>query len=221
MTFDWSYAWEILPDLLNGALVTVYATVLGMVVACIAGLVLCGAGYVPVRFVRMAVYGIGEFLRNTPLLIQVFILYFMLPEIGISLPAFGTGVAALGMQYAAYVAETYRAGIDSVPRGQWEASQALDLSVTHTWCAIIIPQAIRRIVPALATFLISMFKDSPLLFTIGVSEILSEAMNAGGKTYRYTEPILMVGAFFLVMSACSALLLALVDRKLSAAAGRV
>ncbi|GAA2130498.1 ectoine/hydroxyectoine ABC transporter permease subunit EhuD [Nocardioides bigeumensis] len=220
MTFDWEYAREIFPDLASGALITVYATLLGMVAACVVGLVLCVMGYVPFRPVRMTARWVGEFLRNTPLLIQIFALYYILPQVGISLPVFATGVAALGLQYAAYVSETYRAGIDSVPRGQWEASRALNLGALHTWAGIIIPQAVRRVVPALGTFMIGMFKDSPLLFTIGVAEILSEAMNAGGRTYKYTEPIIMVGVFFLAMSLVSALLLSLVDRRL-ATNGRV
>jgi polar amino acid transport system permease protein len=213
MTFDWEYAREILPDLLNGAKITVYATLLGMVVACVLGLVLCVIEYLPVKPVRAVARGIGEFLRNTPLLIQIFALYFILPQIGISLPVFATGVAALGLQYAAYVSETYRAGIDSVPRGQWEACRALNLSARHTWGRVILPQAVRPVVPALGTFMIGMFKDSPLLFTIGVAEILSKAMNAGGRTYQYTEPIIMVGVFFLAMSLVSALLLWLLDRR--------
>ncbi|BCW86440.1 ectoine/hydroxyectoine ABC transporter permease subunit EhuD (plasmid) [Arthrobacter sp. NicSoilE8] len=221
MNFDWDYAREIFPDLLSGSLVTVYATVIGMVVACVVGLVICLAEYLPWPIIRITVRWVGEFLRNTPLLIQIFALYFILPKVGVSLPPFATGVAALGLQYAAYVAETYRAGIDSIPRGQWEASTALNFSAVHTWRAIIIPQAVRRVVPALGSFLISMFKDSPLLFTIGVAEIMSKAMDAGGRTYQYTEPILMVGVFFLVMSLVSAGILGLVDRKIATAGSRI
>ncbi|GAW49611.1 MULTISPECIES: ectoine/hydroxyectoine ABC transporter permease subunit EhuD [unclassified Nocardioides] len=214
MTFDWDYASSIFPSLCQGALVTVFATVIGMVVAILFGLVLCTAEYVPFGPVRIGVRWIGEFLRDTPLLIQIFALYYILPGVGISLPPFATGVAALGLQYAAYLAETYRAGIESIPRGQWEASRALNFSVVHTWRAIILPQVVRRVIPAIGSFMIGMFKDSPLLFTIGVTEILAKAMDAGGRTYRYTEPILMVGGFFLVMSVVSAVILNLLDKKL-------
>ncbi len=214
MTFDWDYAWRILPDIAMGAITTVYATLIGMVIACVLGLAICVAGYVPSRPVRWVNKWIGEFLRNTPLLVQLFALYYLLPHVGITLPAFQTGVVALGLQYAAYVAETYRAGIDSVSRGQWEACTALSMPVRRTWLRIVIPQAFPRILPALGTFLISMFKDSPLLFTIGVSEMLARAMAAGGRTYQYTEPIMIVGVFFLIMSVVSAYGVNVLSRRL-------
>src|SRR5690606_9800821 len=114
----------------------------------------------------------SEFLRDTPLLVQLFFLYYVLPEYGILLPAFLTGALALGLQYSAYMSEVYRAGIESVTHGQTEAARALDLSPLRTFTVVILPQAIPRIVPALGNYLVSIMKDVPVLSVVSVLEML-------------------------------------------------
>src|SRR5690606_12400904 len=102
---------------------------------------------------------VAEFLRDTPLLVQLFFLYHVLPEYGLVLPAFMTGALALGLQYSAYTAEVYRAGLESVGRGQREAARALDLSPARSLRTIILPHVIPRIIPALGNYLVSIMKD--------------------------------------------------------------
>jgi polar amino acid transport system permease protein len=201
--WDWGYTLEILPQLARAAIVTVEATLLGFVMAAVLGLVLA--------LVRMSIPWTAwpisvavELIRSTPLLIQIFFLYFVLPSFGIVLDAFAAGVLALGIHYGAYCSEVYRAGFDNVHRGQWEAAVALNLSSWTTYRDIIIPQAIPPIVPALGNYLVALFKETPLLSAIAVLELMQTAKIIGSETFRYTEPISLVGLFFLVMSLVSA-----------------
>jgi polar amino acid transport system permease protein len=156
-----------------------------------------------------------ELIRSTPLLIQIFFLYFVLPNFGIVLDAFAAGVIAIGVHYAAYCSEVYRAGFDNIPRGQWEASIALNLSSWTTFKDIIIPQAIPPVVPALGNYLVALFKETPLLSAIAVLELMQTAKIIGSETFRYTEPITLVGLFFLAMSLVSAMLIRGVEELLN------
>ncbi|HEY7765659.1 MAG TPA: ectoine/hydroxyectoine ABC transporter permease subunit EhuD, partial [Aestuariivirgaceae bacterium] len=144
-------------------------------------------------------------IRSTPLLIQIFFIYFVLPNFGIVLDAFAAGVLAIGIHYAAYCSEVYRAGFDNVHRGQWEAAVALNLGSWTTFRDIILPQAIPPIIPALGNYLVALFKETPLLSAIAVLELMQTAKIIGSETFRYTEPITLVGLFFLAMSLISAM----------------
>jgi polar amino acid transport system permease protein len=156
-----------------------------------------------------------ELIRSTPLLIQIFFLFFVLPSFGIVLDAFTAGVLALGVHYGAYCSEVYRAGLEGVPRGQWEAATALNLSPWSTYKDIIIPQAIPPVVPALGNYLVALFKETPLLSAIAVLELMQTAKILGSENFRYTEPMTLVGAFFLAMSLVSAALIRAVERLLN------
>ena len=215
MLFDWSYTVEILPVLARAAIVTIEATLLGFVLAAILGLVLALLRMSPRRPLSMGATAFIEFIRSTPLLIQIYFLYFVFPKVGISLPAFTAGVIAIGLHYATYCSEVYRAGLEGVPRGQWEASIALNLSPYRTLRDVIIPQAIPPVVPALGNYLVALFKETPLLAAIAVPELMQTAKNLGSESFRYTEPITLVGLFFLVMSLISAGLVRLVERRLA------
>ncbi|RWJ04000.1 MAG: ectoine/hydroxyectoine ABC transporter permease subunit EhuD [Mesorhizobium sp.] len=198
--WDWSYVWEALPYLSRGAIVTVQATVLGFAIALVLGLVFALIRQSPNRYVSTAVTEIVEFIRSTPLLLQVFFVYFVGPQFGIVIPAWTAGIGVLGIHYAAYCSEVYRAGILAVEEGQWEACTALNLSRQRTWRAIILPQAIPPIVPGLGNYFVGMFKETPILAAIAILEMLQQAKNFGAEHYRYTEAIIMAGFFFLVFS---------------------
>jgi polar amino acid transport system permease protein len=215
MLWDWDYVFEILPTLARAALVTIQATLLGFVVAIVLGLVLAIMRISPKPAVSMAATAFVEFVRSTPLLIQIFFLFFVFPQFGITLSAFTAGVIALGLHYGAYCSEVYRAGLENIPRGQWEASTALNLSPYHTFRDVIIPQAIPPVVPALGNYLVALFKETPLLSAIAVLELMQTAKILGSESFRYVEPITLVGGFFLVMSLVSAALVRMVERRLT------
>src|SRR5690554_8080595 len=138
---NWDFAVSILPILLKGMVVTIQATAVGFLVAAILGLILAALKSARLRIISWPARFFTEFIRDTPLLVQLFFLYYVLPEYGIILPAFLTGALALGVQYSAYTSEVYRAGIESIVRGQTEAAHALDLSPLRTFSIIIVPQA--------------------------------------------------------------------------------
>jgi polar amino acid transport system permease protein len=161
----------------------------------------------PSRPLSRAAVAYIEFVRSTPLLIQLFFLFYVLPAFGITMSSLLTGILGLGLHYSTYTAEVYRSGIEGVPRGQWEAAVALNLPPFQTWTRVILPQAIPPIIPVLGNYLIGMFKDTPLLATITVRELLGAALNAAGESFRYLEPISLVGAIFFVLSYPSALLI--------------
>lgn len=201
--WDWAFAFEILPTLARAAVITVQVTVLGFLIALTLGLALTMCRIV-LPWTRFPVSLLVELIRSTPLLIQIFFLYFVGPSFGLTLDAMTAGVLAVGVHYAAYCSEVYRAGFESVPRGQWEASVALNLGRWTTLRDIIIPQAIPPVVPALGNYLVALFKETPLLSAIAVMELMQSAKIIGSQTFRYNEPITLVGIFFLVMSLGSA-----------------
>ncbi|MCO5084478.1 MAG: ectoine/hydroxyectoine ABC transporter permease subunit EhuD [Rhizobiaceae bacterium] len=214
MIWDWAFAFEILPQLARAAIITVEATILGFILAAVLGLVLA---IIRIAMPRsdIVVSVLVELIRSTPLLIQIFFLYFVLPKFGLVLEAFTAGVLAIGIHYAAYCSEVYRSGFDNIPRGQWEASIALNLSQWTTFKDIIIPQVIPPIVPALGNYLVALFKETPLLSAIAVLELMQTAKIIGSETFRYTEPITLVGAFFLLMSLVSATGIRVLERMLN------
>ena len=216
MSFDLGYAAGILPELLRGLAVTVEASFAGFALALLLGL-----AWALLRRARSRLLSGGaslavEFLRSTPLLVQLYFLFYLLPHAGVVLAPLATGILALGLHYSAYTAEIYRAGIEGVPRGQWEAAVALNLSRGQTFLRVILPQAIPPIVPALGNRLVALFKDTPLLAAITVLEVLQRAKLAGAESFRYLEPLTLVGILFLLLSLASVRLL----RRLEAWSGR-
>jgi polar amino acid transport system permease protein len=195
-----AFAISIFPILLQGMLVTIEATILGFFVALILGLILAVLKGAPTRFVSWPATFLTEFLRDTPLLIQLFFLYYVLPEYGVVLPAFLTGALALGVQYSAYTSEVYRAGLEAITRGQKEAARALNLTSARTFTHVILPQAVPRIIPALGNYLVSIMKDVPVLSVVTVLEMLNVAKIIGDRTFDYLVPLSMVGGIYLVLT---------------------
>jgi polar amino acid transport system permease protein len=203
--WEMGYALEILPRILQAFFqYTLVATILGSLLAAVLGLVFAIIRRIHIPVLAPAITAFIEFVRSTPIPIQLFFMYYALPfipVIGVRLSAMAAGVLTLGVHYACYYSEVYRAGIDSVPKGQWEATTALSLSPLRTWQRVVLPQAIRNVLPSLGNYVISMFKETPFLYIIGVPEmVLTAATEIGGTTFRYTEPITIAGLIFLAAS---------------------
>ncbi len=214
--FDWGFVGQAMPDLLTGLRYTLMATALGYVLALALGLLVAVVRRSAPRPVATVVFWVMEFIRSTPLLVQLFFVFYVLPSVGVSLSPLTAGVIALGVHYAAYTAEVYRSGLDGVPKGQWEAARALSLPSGRTWGAVVLPQAIRRVIPALGNYLIAMFKDTPLLFAITVPELLFEANRLGGENFKYLETISAVGVLFIAVSVLSAAGIRFLERRYAA-----
>ncbi|MBY4612835.1 ectoine/hydroxyectoine ABC transporter permease subunit EhuD [Rhizobium redzepovicii] len=203
MEWDWDFVWQIMPTLLEGFKITILATILGAAVAMAAGLGLAIARRSPVAAISRTVGFVSEFIRGTPLLVQLYFIFYVLPDIGIRLSPLTAGVIGMGIHYATYTAEVYRAGIENVPRGQWEAARATNLTTRQAWIHVVLPQAIPPMIPALANYFIAMFKETPLLSAITVLELMNQAKSIANSNYRYIEPMTLVGVFFLIISLIS------------------
>ncbi|MSO92815.1 MAG: ectoine/hydroxyectoine ABC transporter permease subunit EhuD [Rhodospirillales bacterium] len=202
--FDPAFAWQILPRLLQAFVVTVQASLLGFAIAVVVGLVLAFLRRSERAWIRYPVVGMLEFVRSTPFLLQLYFMYFVLPLYGVTLGPMTIGVIALGAHYATYTAEVYRAGIEGVAKGQWEAATALNYGILDRWRRIILPQAIPPMVPVLGNYLITIFKETPLLTAITVAEVMHEASLIGADSYKFMEPMTLVGALMLAISLVSA-----------------
>lgn len=198
--WDWQFALDILPRLLDAATITVQATILGFALAATLGLLLALMRRSTRLWLSLPAAGFVEAIRSTPLLVQIYFLYFVFPEFGVTMPALVAGILGLGVHFSTYCSEVYRAGLDGVPRGQWEAARSLNMSTYRVYRSVIIPQAIPPVVPALGNYLIGMIKETPLLSAIAVVEIMQQGKIIGSETFRYIEPMTLVGAFFLVVS---------------------
>lgn len=214
MKWDWNAVSDFMPYFWDGLLVTLQALVLGSLISFALGLVWALLMRTPTRWVRWPVGVVTEFIRNTPLLVQLFFLFYVLPEWGLTFSALTTGVFAIGLHYSTYTMQVYRAGIEAVPVGQWEAATALNLSMTRTWRMVILPQAIRRVVPALGNYVISMLKDTPMLMAITVLDMLGRARLFSQQNFQFTEPLTVIGVAFILISYLASLLLRALERRL-------
>lgn len=213
MNWDWQNVSDFMPMFWDGVLVTLQALVVGSLLAFSLGLVWAIAQRSKLKVIRWPVVAVTEFIRNTPLLVQLFFLFYVVPEWGPSMSPLATGIIGLGLHYSTYTAEVYRAGIDGVPTGQWEAATALSLSKVRTWTAVILPQAIRRVVPALGNYVVAMLKDSPMISIIGAFEMLGEARAFSNETFTF-EAYTVVGIAFIVIAYPASLLLRALERRL-------
>src|SRR5699024_979152 len=195
--WSWEHAARSLPLLLDGFKITLLATVLGTLIAVVLGLIVAIARRGLPPLFGYPLTGLVEFIRMTPLVVQ---LVFANLVLSAHFDTLTIGIWVLGVHYMTYMAEVYRAGIDSVPQGQWEAATALSLPQSRTWRSVIIPQAIRNTLPALGNYAISMFKETPFLSFIFIGEMVRQAVSYGGNTFRYTEPLTMAGLIFLAAS---------------------
>jgi len=206
--WDWAYAWSIMPELAASLGTAFAATCWGFAIACVGGLALAAGARSRLAAIRVPVRGLVQFVRSTPLLVQLFFLYYSLPQVtGMAASAFLTGILGLGLHFSTYMSEVYRAGIDGVPRGQWEAAKALNFSGGQTWFKIILPQALPPMIPVMGNYLIIIFKETPVLSAITLVEALLTAKNLTSESYRFFEPYTIVGILFLLIcTAISALL---------------
>ena len=196
----WDFTLEILPLLGWATLNTLMAAGIGYLIALVVGLVLALAQRTPFHAFNRAVREAVEFIRSTPLVLQIFFVFYVGPEFGVRLSPWTSGMIAIGLHYAAYLSEVYRAGLESVPRGQWEACRALNLSTGRTYFRIVIPQALPPALPGMGNYLVGIFKDTPMLSVIGVAELMHTANAIGSESYRFLEPYTLVGLIFLAIS---------------------
>lgn len=208
----WDFALEVLPDMLYSFLtVTLLVTAVGTAIAAVLGLIIALLERSLPKPLSAVVRWVANFIRMTPIVVQLLLLYYGFT----SMSPLVIGLIVYGIHYSTYMSEVYRAGIDSVPPGQWEATKALSMSPQRTWTRVVIPQALRSTIPALGNYAISMFKDTPFLVAISVMEMVNQAMTIGSSTYRYNEVITIAGIIFLAASYPTALLVNYLEKRLA------
>jgi polar amino acid transport system permease protein len=190
----WMSEWT--PFILSGAWTTIYVCLVSIVLAT----VLAVLGAVARLSSNPIVFGVSSLyvslVRGTPLLVQIYFIYFALPQVGIRLDAILAGILALGFNYGAYMTEIFRAGIQAVPRGQREAAEALGMPERLVMLRVVLPQAVRIVIPAIGNDFIAMIKDSALISTIAVQELLWRAQRAGTRDFRTLQALLIAAAIY-------------------------
>jgi len=217
MELDFSPVWAGWHDILRGALVTVEVTAAALVLGCVLGL-LIGIGRLNPR--RRFIYGICAvyvtFIRGTPLLVQLFLLFFGLPQFDILLPAFVCGVLGLGVYSGAYVSEIVRGAIQSVDRGQMEAARSIGMSSAQSMRAIILPQAVVRMIPPLGNEFIALIKNSALVSLLTIHDLMHEGQKIISVSYRSLEVYLAIALVYLVLTSAASYLLHRLERNIRA-----
>jgi polar amino acid transport system permease protein len=205
-----------IPQLLNGALVTIQFTLVSAFFGIIIGLVVALLRISRNPIISSAAVGYVEFFRGTPLLVQIFIIAFGLPALfgdWANIPEFAAGVLALSINSGAYTSEIFRAGIQSISRGQMEAGRSLGLTYAQAMWHIIIPQAFRVVVPPLGNELIALLKDSSLVSIIAVTDLMRAGREITGRTVRPFETYLLVALLYLCMTLPLTLLVRAIERR--------
>lgn len=204
-----------LPFLLQGALITLGFAVAAMVLSLPLGVLVALARLSGITPLRQVATTYVSFIRGTPLLVQIFVIYYGLPSVGVALDPITSGVIALTVNSAAYISETARAAIGAVGRGQWEASYALGLSRMQAFRDVVLPQALRIALPSLGNSFISLIKDTSLLAVITVTELLRTAQLIVARTFEPFGPYLAVALMYWALSSIFALLQHRLERRLS------
>ena len=216
--WSWERFFDAIPFILDGLWITINLTIASFGVSLLLGIVWTLLKRVPNKFFQWIVTWVMEFIRSTPPLVQLFFIYFawpVIPVIGVTLSPTTSAIFGLGLHFSTYLAEIYRAGIESVEKGQWEAATALNFRTMDKWRKIILPQAIPPTIPMLGNYFIIMFKEVPLASTISVSEILLRANTFGARNFNYLESLTIVGIIFLLLSYPSALLIRKFETKMN------
>ena len=214
MSFDFSLIWNSLPLLLAGAGVTIEITAIAVGLGFIFGLITSVCRLSGVKILQVVAVCYVNIIRGTPMLVQIFLIYFALPMvIGQRINPFVAAVAACSINSGAYVSEIFRAGIQSVDKGQMEAGRSLGLSWMQTMRYVILPQAFKHVIPPLGNEFISMTKETSLVSVIGFEELTRRGQLIIAKTYGSFEIWLTVAAIYLVMTLTIARLVSYLERR--------
>ncbi len=197
MNFDWSVVWRNADALLEGVELTVLLAVTTMAISIPGGIVLALMRLSNVRVMSAASAAFVELFRNLPLILVVYSAYYVMPVVtGLNLSPLTTGIVVLSLNVSAYNGETFRAGIASIRRGQTEAAYALGMGRWQTMKEIVLPQAVRRVLPVLASTWVSLFKDTSLVSVISVDDLAYTSMRIRAQTFRVLEMLTAMAAIY-------------------------
>ncbi|RWM38715.1 ABC transporter permease subunit [Mesorhizobium sp.] len=199
MSFDFEFALQILPRVLAGIGTTILVAIFSFICATALGFF-----WEMLRRSHRLMHPVTQFIidaiRSTPVLVQVYFLFFVLPYYGVKLPAMFVGIFGLSFYFSGYISEVFKAGIDAIPAGQSQAARSLGLGWFDTVAFVIAPQMLRNVAAPLGAFSVSILKSTPLLAVLGVPEMLGSALDVAAETYRYAEPTVVSGILFLILA---------------------
>ena len=203
MDYTFEFGWVIanLPIFFRAAFLTIqilgWSAVISVAIGLITGQMLSAKS----AWLRIPARIYVDAFRLTPMIFQIVVIFFLIPILfNISVPAFSSGVIALSLNYGAFFSEVFRAGVQSIEKGQWEAAQSMGIPKTKTLVRIIYPQALKRMLPPVGNMLISLTKDTSLVSVIGVAELFNTAQNVGATTFRQIEVLIVVSVFYLAIN---------------------
>jgi His/Glu/Gln/Arg/opine family amino acid ABC transporter permease subunit len=211
--FDVRLIVDSVPFLLRGAVYTIQVSVLAIVFGLVLGWALGLIAVAGPRWLRALAWAYVQFIRGTPLLVQIFLIYFGLPAFGVNVPSFWSGVIALGLNSGGFQAEIVRAGLESIDRGQSEAARSIGMSAWQTLLLILVPQTIRRVIPPLTNELITLTKSSSLLSAIAVLELTHAGQAIIARTFAPFEIYTAVAVMYLILIAILSRGSALLERR--------
>ncbi|HKH21072.1 MAG TPA: amino acid ABC transporter permease [Gammaproteobacteria bacterium] len=214
MTFEWSVVWSSLPRLLDGAWMTIWLTVATMVIAIPGGLLLALLRLSPLKLISGAATAFVEFFRATPLILQIYWVYYVLPAyFDVQMSQLSTAIVGLACNISAFNSETFRSGIVSIRQGQWNAGLALGMARWEVFLRIVLPQALMRVLPALASTWVSLFKDTSLVSIISVAELSYVSLQLRAETYRILEVLTAMAVLYWLMGYPQAKLVDYIHRR--------
>jgi His/Glu/Gln/Arg/opine family amino acid ABC transporter permease subunit len=214
MSFNWELVANSIPVLAGGLLMTLRICGLAIVFGTLLGLLIGLVSLSRLRAARLAAMAYVDFIRGTPLLIQIFLVYFALPVVGINLPEFWAGVIALSLNAAGFIAEIVRAGVGSIEKGQAEAARSIGMRHAQILLYILLPQSLRAVVPPITNELITLVKGSALLSVISVYELTRSGQAIIAVHFSPLEIFLLIAIFYYVTISALAWLSRWLERKL-------
>jgi polar amino acid transport system permease protein len=215
MDWNWIFAAQTFYKLMMALPANIFAAALALALAMVVGLAFALMKRSSIPSLAAATGIAVGFIRRTPILVQLYFLFYVLPDMGILLSPLAAGVIGLGLHNSAYLCEVYLAGIAHVDKGQWDALTALNLTRAYAWRRVILPQAVPPMTPALGNYVLLIFKETALLSVITTHEIMLEAQMIASENYRYLEPMTLVGVIFLSICLPVAFALRLVEIRIN------
>lgn len=221
-SLDFSFLKEYFPVFLEGAKWTLIISAITVILGALLGTILCFMKRSKFSIFKVRIFKVissvyVELIRGTPLLLQIYIVYFGLPSFGIQLGVLTSCIVAISLNSAAYVSEIIRAGIDGIDKGQLEAARSLGMTEGMAMRLIILPQAIKNILPAIGNEFVAIIKESSMASTIGVAELMYSSKIVTGATYKGFEPLIVIAMFYFVMTFSLGRAIAYIERKLNKA----
>ena len=208
------YVLNIIPQMMDGCLVSFQVFIITIVLSIPLGILLSLGRVSGIKPLQALIGGYVWILRGSPLMLQIFFVYFVLPSVGIRLPDFESAIVAFVLNYAAYFCEIFRAGIQAIPAGQYEAAHTLGMNYVQTMRRIILPQAFKNVLPAMCNEFVAVTKETSLASTFYVGDLMTQYQTISGKTYLVIEPLVIIGVIYFVVTFSMSKLITVLERRL-------